>query len=262
MSSQTVTLDVREEIRKGGEPFSKIMSAVAQLRPDENLLLLAPFEPKPLFGVLAKQGFNHTAREIENGDWEVLFTRSGEKPDVAIATAPVQRAVREVETKGGRWLEVDARGLEPPQPLVTILEALADLPVGAAIARPYGPPPDAPLRRSWKNAGSLVNPRNKLMEALSPKSTVVELNPVARKPVRPAATPSLAGLRAASVRLPLCFVVAGRVVVAGQRRISPGAAGFAGDVSLHAAPHRDHASVRARFHLLHRHGRDVSARCQ
>ena len=76
MSSQTVTLDVREEIRRSGEPFSKIMSAVAQLRPDENLLLLAPFEPEPLFGVLAKQGFNHTAREIENGDWEVLFTRS------------------------------------------------------------------------------------------------------------------------------------------------------------------------------------------
>ena len=77
MSSQTVTLDVREAIRNGGEPFSKIMSAVAQLHPDENLLLLAPFEPQPLFGVLAKQGFTHTAREIENGDWEVLFTRSG-----------------------------------------------------------------------------------------------------------------------------------------------------------------------------------------
>lgn len=128
MSSQTVTLDVREDIRKGGEPFSKIMGVVAQLRPDENLLLLAPFEPKPLFGVLAKQGFTHTAREIEDGDWEVLFTRSGEKPDAAITSAPVPRTVREVETKDGRWLEVDARGLEPPQPLVTILETLADLP--------------------------------------------------------------------------------------------------------------------------------------
>jgi uncharacterized protein (DUF2249 family) len=133
MSSQTVTLDVREDIRNGGEPFSKIMSAVAQLRPDENLLLLAPFEPKPLFGVLAKQGFTHAAREIENGDWEVLFTRSGEKSDAAITSAPVPRAVHEVETKGGRWLEVDARGLEPPQPLVTILEALADLAADAQL---------------------------------------------------------------------------------------------------------------------------------
>ena len=46
------------------------------------------------------------------------------------------------------------------------------------------------------------------MEALLPKS-VVELNPVPRKPVRPTTTPSLAGVQAASVRLPLCFVLAG-----------------------------------------------------
>lgn len=46
------------------------------------------------------------------------------------------------------------------------------------------------------------------MEALLPKS-VVELNPVPRKPVHPTTTPSLAGVQAASVRLPLCFVLAG-----------------------------------------------------
>ncbi len=47
------------------------------------------------------------------------------------------------------------------------------------------------------------------MEALLPQSAVIELNPAARRPLRPAATPSLAGVQAASVRLPLCFVVAG-----------------------------------------------------
>jgi uncharacterized protein (DUF2249 family) len=146
MSSQTVTLDVREDIRNGGEPFSKIMSAVAQLRPDENLLLLAPFEPKPLFGVLAKQGFAHTAREIENGDWEVLFTRSDEKPDAAKKSPPVPRAVREVETKGGA---MDRSGRSRPRTAT----AAGDHSGGArgfarrcGIARPHGPPPDAPLR--------------------------------------------------------------------------------------------------------------------
>lgn len=47
------------------------------------------------------------------------------------------------------------------------------------------------------------------MAALSPKSAVVEFNPAARKPVRQTAAPSLAGVQAASVRLPLCFVVTG-----------------------------------------------------
>lgn len=56
------------------EPFAKIMNTVAQLRPDERLRLLAPFEPVPLYSVLARKGFSHTAREIENGDWEVVFT--------------------------------------------------------------------------------------------------------------------------------------------------------------------------------------------
>src|SRR5665213_2430151 len=146
MNENIVTLDVREDLRQGREPFSKIMNAIAQLHSDETLLLVAPFEPAPLFSVLGKQGFDHKSKQIQSGDWEVLFTRSGEKPDAAITSAPVQRAVREVETKGGRWLEVDARKLEPPQPMVKILEALAGLACWCGIARPHGTPPDAPLR--------------------------------------------------------------------------------------------------------------------
>lgn len=142
MSNQTVTVDVREDIRNGGEPFSKIMNAVAQLRPKENLLLLAPFEPKPLFGVLAKQGFTHTAREIADGDWEVLFTRSAGK---AVGQSGAHEGATQKNVAAGpaaaagrleacsTIIELDARGLEPPQPLVTILEAVATLPAGAQL---------------------------------------------------------------------------------------------------------------------------------
>ena len=42
MSANTTTLDVREEIRAGREPFSKIMAAVAGLAAQESLLILAP----------------------------------------------------------------------------------------------------------------------------------------------------------------------------------------------------------------------------
>lgn len=133
MSSQIVTLDVREDLRNGAEPFSKIMGAVAQLQPDENLRLIAPFEPKPLFAVLAKQGFTHAAKEIGNGDWEVLFTRDGKKTKAAKVSAPVERETRRVETAAGWYLELDVRGLEPPQPMVTILETLPTLPAGAEL---------------------------------------------------------------------------------------------------------------------------------
>ena len=134
MSSQTVTLDVREEIRRGAEPFTRIMNTVARLLPEENMLLIAPFEPKPLFSVLGKQGFGHTSYQNQLGDWEVLFTRNHQKPDADEPSVPSQPKARSTETSPtGRIITVDARGLEPPQPLVKILETLASLPIGAEL---------------------------------------------------------------------------------------------------------------------------------
>ncbi len=131
MKNKTVTVDVREDIRNGREPFSKIMNATGALRADEQLLLIAPFEPVPLFRVLEKQGFRHTVQSNKPGDWEVLFIRQSDAP-------PAQPAL--VTTCGGasapgssEIVEVDARGLEPPQPMVKILESLAALPAGAEL---------------------------------------------------------------------------------------------------------------------------------
>src|SRR5579872_7196012 len=67
-------LDVRPILRAGGEPFTEIMAAVNGLGAGQSLRLLATFEPVPLYGVLAKKGFDHAAHEIGEGDWEVLFT--------------------------------------------------------------------------------------------------------------------------------------------------------------------------------------------
>ena len=76
MINKTITVDVREDIRNGHEPFSRIMSAVASLAGGQDLLLIAPFEPQPLFGVLATKGFQHRSREVGQGHWEVLFSRT------------------------------------------------------------------------------------------------------------------------------------------------------------------------------------------
>jgi hypothetical protein len=48
-----------------------------------------------------------------------------------------------------------------------------------------------------------------MMEALLPKSAAIESKPGLQKTVRPSATPNLAGMQAAAVRLPLCFVLTG-----------------------------------------------------
>ncbi len=127
MNNKTVILDVREEIRNGREPFSKIMGTVWKLRSDQSFLLIAPFEPVPLFAVLKKRGFAHESRQIGNGDWEVLFTRNGKSLGKTENLPQAQGSRENTPVKEVQFIYVDARGLEPPQPMIKILEALSDL---------------------------------------------------------------------------------------------------------------------------------------
>ena len=131
MTEKIVKVDVREDIRQGREPFSKIMLAASRLKGNEALLLIAPFEPRPLFGVLGQQGFTYQSKPTGAGDWEVLFRREPEPapaPAKKSGAAPSAQSARGASCGCAPVRQVDARGLEPPQPLVVILEALADLP--------------------------------------------------------------------------------------------------------------------------------------
>jgi uncharacterized protein (DUF2249 family) len=126
MSAKIVTLDVREDIRGGRDPFARIMQAVAGLKGNERLRVIAPFKPVPLLGVMASQGFSHEAHPVNETDWEVLFSRGGE-------TAPSPRAPARCACSATPTVEVDARRLEPPQPMIKILEAVETLPEGAEL---------------------------------------------------------------------------------------------------------------------------------
>lgn len=136
MSPKALRLDVREDLRSGRDAFSKIMQTVGALNPDQELILIAPFQPAPLMALLTKQGFSHQAKPTDGGDWEVVFTRASAKrppADSHTAGAVRQTAASSAICTGTPVIEVDARGLEPPQPLVKILEVLASLPEGTRL---------------------------------------------------------------------------------------------------------------------------------
>ena len=133
MSNKTVTLDVREDIQNGREPFGKIMRALGALKESQDLVIIAPFQPKPLFGILAQRGYGHIATPLENGDWRVHFSRKTQTPAAASVNAESPPKAAVVECAATPVIDVDARGLEPPGPLVRILEAIATLPEGAAL---------------------------------------------------------------------------------------------------------------------------------
>ena len=75
ITSRAHVVDARPIIAAGEEPFATIMDAAAEVGPDEILVVWAPFEPVPLEGVLAEQGFRFLADEVSPGNWRVSFLR-------------------------------------------------------------------------------------------------------------------------------------------------------------------------------------------
>lgn len=70
-------VDVREQLRRGGEPFQRIMTAAAGLPPDGVLRVRAIFEPVPLYSAMAGRGFRHWTERLGEEDWRVWFYRPG-----------------------------------------------------------------------------------------------------------------------------------------------------------------------------------------
>jgi uncharacterized protein (DUF2249 family) len=122
-------LDVREDIERGAEPFQRIVAAVGELGPDEALVLHVPFEPVPLYKVLGARGFAHRAERRAPGDWWVWFYRGASGPASGPAATPATGNVPPAGA-GTRVRRLDVRGVEPPWPMVRILEVLERLEPG------------------------------------------------------------------------------------------------------------------------------------
>lgn len=68
-------LDVRPTLAAGGEPFVAIMEAAERIPTGQSLLIIAPFEPAPLYGALGGRGFAHATQSVSESEWVVRFTR-------------------------------------------------------------------------------------------------------------------------------------------------------------------------------------------
>ncbi len=66
-------LDVRPLCEIGQAPLGTILDAVDTLAPGQDLILVVPFEPLPLYGLLAQRGFTHKTHLREDDAWEITF---------------------------------------------------------------------------------------------------------------------------------------------------------------------------------------------
>lgn len=130
-----VDLDVRDDLRAGREPLRPILDAVKALPPASVLRVRAIFEPAPLYALLARSGLGHFTERLAADDWRVWFFR--EDGEVR-CTSPVPCSV-DVALPAADPAEdvvvLDVRDLEPPEPMVRTLEALATLPPGKTLVQ-------------------------------------------------------------------------------------------------------------------------------
>lgn len=150
-ASRILDLDVREDLRSGREPFERIMHARQALAEDGILRLRAIFEPKPLYGVLGKQGFDHWTERLADDDWRIWFYPSdrGASETAAPAAAGTEAIPSDGAASGPRRSKgpslpncgtprpepgdmhiLDVREMEPPEPMVHTLAALETLAPG------------------------------------------------------------------------------------------------------------------------------------
>jgi uncharacterized protein (DUF2249 family) len=127
VDGRLVELDVRPLLEAGQEPFMAIMRSVDQLKAGEALQLYAPFEPVPLFAVLGRKGFNHWTRPPSEagGAWEIFFFR-----ETGVEEEEVDFPDDDSDSDAEDVMELDVRGLEPPEPLERVMEAAEQLAYG------------------------------------------------------------------------------------------------------------------------------------
>ena len=124
-------LDARPIMERGEEPFRQIMATAQSVPTGCAFRLIAGFEPLPLYGVLEKQGFTHSANRHTGDRWEVIFYRQGAKasPTALAPEAPPDLGEVDWSVAATAEVTIDVSELVPPEPMIKILETLETLPV-------------------------------------------------------------------------------------------------------------------------------------
>ncbi len=134
-SANVIEVDVRDDLRSGREPFSRIMSAVSTLDANDVLHLRAIFEPARLFAVLGKRGFAHESKANAPDDWSVWFWRPAMRDTVTAEASTAPTFENDVPADDETTAFLDVRGFSPPEPMLQTLVALETLPPGHTLVQ-------------------------------------------------------------------------------------------------------------------------------
>jgi hypothetical protein len=121
-------LDARPLLAAGEDPLARILAALRALPPRGQLTVVAPFEPVPLVGLLARQGWASWTR-WDAEDCLVTFVHApGSVGTAATATAAAATAADAplpdaLLPDGDGWC-LDVSAFPPPEPMRRVLAAV------------------------------------------------------------------------------------------------------------------------------------------
>ena len=118
--------DARPLHVEGRNPIAPILKAAQDVPVGHIFHLRNTFEPLPLYEVLGEQGLIPWARSHGPDDWDVFFyrTRPGEE------VGPHPGSAAESGAPPVASVSIDVSQLTPPEPMMRVLEALAQLQPG------------------------------------------------------------------------------------------------------------------------------------
>jgi len=92
---------------------------VELLSSDMVLMIEAPFDPLPLRRLMGRKGFSSYAQPVSEGHWQAFFKQQAERdlpllPDLPSFPMAWRNGI----------LELDLRGLEPPNPMIAVLKII------------------------------------------------------------------------------------------------------------------------------------------
>ena len=140
-------LDVRELLATGHEPLPLIIEQALALPVGGVLHVRSPFEPVPLFQLIAERGFAWRSRQFGEQDWSSWFSRADQPP------APAREAPLVAPDPAPPGV-TDLRSMTPPEPLLWILQWTAGADAGATlrVMLPFFPSPlgDLLAESGWR----------------------------------------------------------------------------------------------------------------
>lgn len=121
-----IYLDVRPIIDSGIDPLKIILSEIKKLKRDEAFIIINSFEPVPLYTLLGEKGFLHWTEKIDD-IFHVYFYKENESS--AFSAGPLNNAKENPVTNMNesdfeKIVEIDVHDLQPPEPMMKILENL------------------------------------------------------------------------------------------------------------------------------------------